>query len=305
LSTEGFSPLNNSYAVNWRNLKTTWDKFGIIINNWEAINKTSDESLDILKSDLSSNYELYLDDTESYTWTWMTVMNPKASCKRILELWNARRWDRADWVYKINPTGDNEFEVYCDMTTDWGGWTYATMLADTSTRNLFKTENTNKITSLDTDIETRWQISDIWRDNWDKDIMMKCKTNQTNDLKKYEIPFFIYWYKKSDIVNLERDNKTDSDANTDNFFSSINLNAKWDWNSYIIQNTYWGSWNNNSFYLIENTSWKKLFWIGSSNIFFSRGDWQWYENSPAYNGQSTSNLGQYLRLNNYCMTAIR
>ena len=26
-------------------------------------------------------------------------------------------------IYKINPDGNNEFEVYCDMITDGGGWT--------------------------------------------------------------------------------------------------------------------------------------------------------------------------------------
>ena len=26
-------------------------------------------------------------------------------------------------IYKINPDGTNEFEVYCDMITDGGGWT--------------------------------------------------------------------------------------------------------------------------------------------------------------------------------------
>jgi prepilin-type N-terminal cleavage/methylation domain-containing protein len=47
---------------------------------------------------------------------------------RINETWSCNaifkneksNWD---WVYKINPTWNSEFDVYCDMTTDWAGWT--------------------------------------------------------------------------------------------------------------------------------------------------------------------------------------
>ena len=125
LSTEGFNPLENTYAREWRTLKTFGDKFWIILKDWEAVNSSTDLSdltdskINILDTALTSNYELFLDDNETVTWTGLVAMNSKASCKRILELWN----DWPDWVYKINPTGDNEFEVYCDMTTDWGGWT--------------------------------------------------------------------------------------------------------------------------------------------------------------------------------------
>lgn len=53
--------------------------------------------------------------------TVLQAMAPNGSCKRIREVGNST-WDG---VYEINITGvaDAEFEVYCDMTNGWGGWT--------------------------------------------------------------------------------------------------------------------------------------------------------------------------------------
>ena len=66
-------------------------------------------------------YIAHMTDTETLSWSSLQSINPKANCKRIKQL----RWWSSDWVYEINPTGveDAEFDVYCDMTTDWGGWT--------------------------------------------------------------------------------------------------------------------------------------------------------------------------------------
>lgn len=45
---------------------------------------------------------------------------PDKSCKRILDL----GWAQGSGIYTINPTGARKIKVYCDMQTDWGGWTF-------------------------------------------------------------------------------------------------------------------------------------------------------------------------------------
>jgi len=115
------TPLQNSYAAEWRTLKTTWDKFWIILKDWKAINKDTwleDNELDIVNTD--EEFSIYFDDNELITWTWVVLskMNPRSSCERILELGNARKGVKLDWSYDIQPNKD-KFEVYCDMTSGW------------------------------------------------------------------------------------------------------------------------------------------------------------------------------------------
>ena len=52
-----------------------------------------------------------------------------ASC---LELLNAGR-STGDGLYTIDPTGSNDYEVYCDMSTDGGGWTLVATITDSGT----------------------------------------------------------------------------------------------------------------------------------------------------------------------------
>lgn len=124
----------------------------------------------------------------------LAVSNPKSSCKRILE----SSGSLPSGVYNINPTGNASQDVYCDMETDGGGWTAATMLADVTTKNLFRTNISESITSLEENVSTKGNIDDIWLDDENKDIMLKCYTD-VEEYGNYNSPFIIYQYLKSDI----------------------------------------------------------------------------------------------------------
>lgn len=241
---------------------------------------------------------LVWDDILWRTWTDLSIArycndyrNPTWLYKYTGDIW--------DWVYWVDPALNwTWFKVWCDMTTDWWGWTYATMIADTVEQNLFDLWNTSKITSLTSSISDKWQIDDIWREAWDKDIMLKCLTDKVNEMQQYEIPFIIYWFKYADIWDLTKNNKEG------NQLSSINLTAKWNWNTYTLDRNYWDSWTAESHYFTINwdswSSWRLFVILDWNKLKFKNS---YYPNSPAYDNSWDDE--EVLSSTTYCMTAIR
>ncbi len=288
--------LNKTHAIDYSNrypiLK--WKPLWVIVDSitkqpiqvtWTGIDLVTE----------TNEYKVYLSKNEAVTWTWWSLksLQLNASCKRIKEI----NLNSKNWVYSINPTWISEFEVYCDMAIDGGGWTYVTMLADTTTRNYFKTANTDKITSLSENISTKWQISNLWLDDNNRDIFIQCFTNHPN-FKTYEIPLIIYNYKKLDINNLEKQDKAWT------IFSTENLKAKWNWNKFYLNNIYRTSSSNETMYL-ENMDGKWVFISVSSATLSIRNTS--YPKSWAYTTitEPEEAINVWFINGNYCVTAIR
>jgi len=75
--------------------------------------------LDILDTSWVS-YTSHISDDEKIEGadSTLSVVNPQASCKRIKQT----GWARSNGIYTISPVWE-DFQVYCDMETAWGGWT--------------------------------------------------------------------------------------------------------------------------------------------------------------------------------------
>jgi prepilin-type N-terminal cleavage/methylation domain-containing protein len=119
---------NKSFANNSERFpKTFWDSLWILLDestNIPLIETASDTEIDIQST--TENYAMIIQnstgikkwDKEFLKSELAFRVQPKWSCKSLL-LNGFSKWDG---VYKINPTGSDEIEVYCDMTTDGWGW---------------------------------------------------------------------------------------------------------------------------------------------------------------------------------------
>lgn len=116
-----YADLNNRYPIN------KWSELWILVDSVtkEPIHGSGSD-VDIINTNYE--YSVYLNNTEWWVITWSGntltkkldyIINKNWNCNSILRNWNST-WN---WNYKVNPTWNNEFEVYCDMESHDGWWT--------------------------------------------------------------------------------------------------------------------------------------------------------------------------------------
>lgn len=140
----------NVYAADRRIFMTQWSVLWVIMTGTEVPVNQDSSQLDELELDNTITHIAYLDNVTKVEESGaelskivktavQAVVDPPSSCKTILErgLWNI---DGEYTIYNNN----QPIQVYCDMSTDWWGWTKLTedLIMD---NNLLTFENKNKL----------------------------------------------------------------------------------------------------------------------------------------------------------------
>lgn len=129
--------LPSAYATDYskRFVSVVWKKLGILTETWtnlpiqEVSSVVASWYVDIVTT--TKAFRATFTDVDNITWTWLTLLwlekhvlwwwNLTNSCNNLL-MTNSQLKGK-DWVYFINLDWNNIMSVYCDMTTDEGGWT--------------------------------------------------------------------------------------------------------------------------------------------------------------------------------------
>ncbi len=171
----GFSSLNSkayslitipeTYATDYteRIITTFWKKLWILLES--GSNNPIQENINLRTSWLDIvittwSYSAIFDDKTKSSWTWIVLAFLRdwwwKSCNELLIKDSSKRMK--DWAYYINPTLTwSSFQVYCDMTTDWGGWTLCAQQSwNLTTAQIYNTDTIQQPNNTSTWISWSW-----------------------------------------------------------------------------------------------------------------------------------------------------
>lgn len=152
--------------VTWNNLWILTDTINTPIQ--EILSIKSTWIIDIVSA--WSSYIAHISNNEKIIWdgTVLKQSIPNKSCKRLQEIWAGN----GDGIYKINPSGSTEIEVYCDMTTNGWWWTLVHKTTNNETNLIWNLDTTEWYANWDADNEYRLSIN-YWKDLSTEAIMAK------------------------------------------------------------------------------------------------------------------------------------
>lgn len=128
-----------SYAwLETRYPKMKWYELWILIDPVTA-EPSQKAWIDIDIVNTTESYNIFVNNTDTAVSGTGVILerklsfriNEQESCDAILRNGNGFAWSG---IYTINPTGSDEFEVYCDMETEDGGWTMLTTIPGESSQ---------------------------------------------------------------------------------------------------------------------------------------------------------------------------
>ncbi len=139
------------HAVDYtfRHPKLYGKKLGVLTSNISTTLNTPAQEVTTSDIDLATTtlYDAHLWDfdtvSSSSPWDLLAVL-PNANCNRIKQLGNAR----GSQNYTINPTGIAGIDVYCDMETEWGGWTLGGRSTASGGSSSYLTADSGSVTNL-------------------------------------------------------------------------------------------------------------------------------------------------------------
>ncbi len=146
----------NNYDHIWLtdHVQYCWTCWSFIV--WPSYNVWCDSANTVL-SYPNQALRVWIKDTN------FTSLSAESSC-----LAHKNAWRNMDWTYKVDPLNDwTWFEVYCDMTTDWGGWTLVVWI-DVANQNH---RNANEVTP--------WNLSSLtWYGKFSDTMINTLKTTE-------------------------------------------------------------------------------------------------------------------------------